>query len=373
MTSAQPTRDALASASSITLFSFGLGVSNLAFPLAALGAGYGAAQIGVLTAVSAVAQLLVRTTIPALGRRFADRTMVSAAAALLAASCAVVVISTAAVPFVIGELLQGAARGYFWSGSQLHGIRTSASALKAIARVNLLSSAGLLLGPLTAGALAEKSSTTALTLAAAGAALGTGAGMLMTRLPVLGAPSAEEGGRTWRRPAVLRGSLASTGAGAWSALIVSYLPVLLASEQPPFVVGVLVAVANGANILASVVVGVLRHDGLGGWLIASTVSNGLGLALVAPAAGSVPLAAAALVLCGLGSGALLTLGPALATMGVADDHRASAIAVTGGCRAAALLVTPLAVAGAVTALPLGVAIAVIGVVLAVPLRIRRAA
>lgn len=315
---------------------------------------------------------MVRATIPAIGRRFADRAMVSGAAALLAASCAVVVLSTAPVPFVIGALLQGAGRGYFWSGSQLHGVRTSESALKAIARVNLLSSAGLLLGPLTAGALAERSSTTALTAATAAAVLAAAAGMLMTRLPLFGKVSEADAGTTWRRPAVVRGSFASVGGGAWSALIVSYLPVILAAEQPPVVVGVLVAAANGANILASVVVGAVRRDRVGRWLVASTVSNGVGLALVAPAADSVPLAAAALVLCGLGSGALLTLGPALATEAVPDDQRSAAIAVTGGARAAALLVTPLAVAGAVTVLPLAAALAVIGLLLAVPLRIRGA-
>lgn len=370
MTSARPARDAFASASSITLFSFGVGVSNLAFPLTALAAGYNATQIGVLTAISAVAQLLVRTTIPALGRRFADRTMVSGAAGLLAASCAVVVISTAAVPFTIAELLQGAARGYFWSGSQLHSVRTSASPLKAIARVNLLSSAGLLLGPVTAGALAERSSTTALTVAAAVAALGTGAGMLMARLPVFTAASKGDGRQTWRRPAVLRGSIASIGGGAWSALLVSYVPVILASEQSPVVVGVLVAVANGANIVGSVIVGALRRDSVGGWLVASTLANGIGLAFVPLAAPSVVLTATALVLCGLGSGALLTLGPAIATGAVPDEQRAAAIAVTGGSRAAALLVTPLAVAGAVTVMPLAAAVAVIGVVLALPLRVR---
>jgi MFS family permease len=347
-------------------------VSNLAFPLAALAAGYDATQIGLLTAVSAIAQLLVRTTIPAMGRRFPDRTLVSAASGLLAVSCAVVVASTAPVPFVAGELLQGAARGYFWSGSQLHGVRTSDSALKAIAKLNLLSSAGLLLGPLTAGALASRSSTMALTVAAGGAVLGTAAGMFMARLPVLRPTSTQGRDQTWRRPAVLQGSLASVGAGAWSALVVSFLPVVLAGEQPPFVVGVLVAIANGANVLASASVGLLRRDRMGVWLVGSTIANGLGLALVPAAAESIPLAAAALVLCGLGSGALLTLGPALATEGVADDERAAAIAVTGGSRAAALLVTPLAVAAAVTVVPLGAAVAGIGLLLAVPPRIRRA-
>jgi hypothetical protein len=325
----------------------------------------------VLTAISAVAQLLVRASIPAISRRYADRSLVSGSAALIAASCAVVALSTAVVPFVAAELLQGAARGYFWSGSQLHAVRTSRSPLKGIARMNLLSSAGLLAGPVTAGALAGSSVSAGLVLASGLAALGCGAALFMDRLPVLKAAVAESDSvNLCRRPPVIRGSAASWGGGAWSALLVSYVPVILAGEQPTVVVGVLVAVANGANIVGSAVVGVIPPGRTGAWLVAGTVANGCGLAVVAPAASSVWTAAAALIVCGLGSGALLTIGPVLATEAVSDDERAGAIAVTGGARAAGLLVTPLIVAGAISVMPLAAAMAVMGAVLAVPVRIR---
>jgi MFS family permease len=372
MMSGRSPHDPIASAAAIVLFSFALGVSNLALPLAALAAGYSAAEVGVLTAVSAVAQLLVRVTVPALSRRFADRVLISGAAGLIAATCGLVALSTAVVPFVIAELFQGAARGYFWSGSQLHAVRTSATALKGIARMNLLSSAGLLAGPVIAGALAGHSHSVSLAVAALLATAGTCVALLMARLPVLGPVTRSGSERLWRRPAVVRGTVASLGGGAWSALVVSYVPIILAAEHAPVVVGVLVAVANGANIAGSAGVALIRSRRMTRWLMACTVANGLGLALVAPAAPSAGLAAAALVLCGLGSGALLTLGPALATEAVPPDQRPGAIAVTGASRASALLVTPLAVAAAVSVMPLAAAMAVLGLVLAVPVRIRGA-
>jgi MFS family permease len=362
--------DGLASAGAILLFSFSLWLSNLALPLVALAAGYSATEIGILTAVSALAQLGVRATIPALARRFPDRTLVSGSSGLLAAACALVALSTAVVPFVVAELLQGAARGYFWSGSQLHGVRTGGSAIRAIAKVNLLSSVGLVAGPLTAGVLAGRSDRAGLLIGAGAAVLATGCALLMTRLPTLTSPDRARSERLWRRPAVVRGSLASAGGGAFTALIMSYLPVLLAAEQSAVVVGVLVAIANAAHTLSSAAIGMVPPARVDRWLIACTVANGIGLAVVAPAAGSIPLAVAALVLCGCGSGALLTMGPAVATDAVREDERAAAIAVTGVSRAAALMATPLAVAAAVTLIPLSAAVSLVGLALAVPFRAR---
>jgi MFS family permease len=363
-------RDRYASAIAIVQFSFGLGVANVALPLLALAAGYTAAQIGVLTAVSAVSQLAGRTTVPALTRRFSDRALVTTATALLATSCGLVALSAAPLPFTIAEVFQGAARGYFWSGSQLHAVRTRSSPLRAIAYMNLVSSVGLVAGPVVAGLLAAQPDV-ALMLAAGAAVLGAAASMLMTRLAALETPVRGESSVVWRRPAVLRSSTASAGAGAWSALLVSYVPVVLAGQQPGSIVGMLVALANAGNIVGSVVVAAVRPGHLGRWLAAGAAANGVGLALVAPAASSVLIAGFVLVLSGLGAGALLTLGPAVATAAVGEHERASVIALTGGARAAAMFVTPLVVAAAVTAVPLGAAIGALGVVLAIPAVIRR--
>lgn len=364
--------DAYASATVIVHFTFALGVANVALPLLALSAGYSAAQIGVLTAASAVAQLGARATVPYLTRRFPDRTLVATAITLLAVSCGLVAVSPAVLPFTVSELLQGAARGYFWSGSQLHAVHTRPSPLRAIAFVNLVSSVGLVTGPVVAGALAARPEV-ALASAATVAALGIVPAMLMSRLQPVPTHERAESGALWRRPPILRSSAASAGAGAWSALLVSYIPVVLAGAKPGPTVGTLVALANASNIVGSVAVGLVRPAHAGRWLAAGMAANGIGLALVAPAASSTGAVALLLVLSGLGSGALLTLGTALATAAVDDRDRANAIALIGGVRAAAMLVTPLAVAAAVTALPLAAALGGLGLLIALPAVSRRRA
>lgn len=55
-------RHGIPASATIVAFSFALGVSNVALPLVALEAGYGVSDIGVLTAMSALAQLVVRAT-----------------------------------------------------------------------------------------------------------------------------------------------------------------------------------------------------------------------------------------------------------------------------------------------------------------------
>jgi MFS family permease len=146
-------------------FSFALGLSAVALPLLALAEGYSSVQIGVLTAISAAAQLVMRLGVGTLMRRYPDWVLVLLAALLLALSTAIVAISAALVPFVLCQLAQGAARGAWWTGSQTHGVRGSGPAVSALAKVNLSAGVGLLLGPLVAGLLAERSLLAALLLA----------------------------------------------------------------------------------------------------------------------------------------------------------------------------------------------------------------
>jgi MFS family permease len=133
------------------------------------------------------------------------------------------------------------------------------------------------------------------------------------------------------------------------------------------VIGVLVTLANAAQLGGSAVVGRLRERGLAVSLVVGTVVAGLGTAAVGPVAGSAVLAAVALVVSGLGAGALQTVGPAVAAEAVHREERGLAIASTGTFRSAALLVTPLAAAGIVAVAPVSVALAVGGVIIAAPI------
>jgi MFS family permease len=359
--------DALGSAASSALFSFALGVGGVVLPLLALSAGYSYGEIGVLTAISGVAQLASRGVVPALGRYLSDRVVVSASGVFMALSCLLIALSAGWVAFIVCQLLQGIARGLFWTGSQLHAVRTESSAFRGIARINLFTSVGLLSGPVTAGLLAEHSLDLALWIACAAGALAAAAAMAMTLLPTLTRPRARSGGPTLSHPAVVFSCLLSAGAGAWSAIMVSFVPVLLAHHQSVAVVGVLIALANGGNAAGSYVSGRVRPTGLSRVVTVSIAANGLCLVLVAFTAASAPLSAVVLVLGGLGAGALVTLGPAVAAATVGEDQQAGAIALAGGARAGALMITPLALGGVVSLAGLVAPVAATGLLLCAPL------
>jgi MFS family permease len=348
-------------------FSFSLGGAGVALPLVALAAGYGGAAVGVLTALSAVAQMGIRSTLGLALSRFPDRLLVVAAAALLAASNALVAVSAAVVPFALAELLQGAARGCFWTGSQSHVVRRPGPTVRALAAVNLVSSVGLLAGPVVAGALAERDVRAALWASAALGVVAAAVAGRMTSHPPYRPPARDRGDRLWRRPAVATGCWAGVSAGAWRGLLGSFVPVVLSrAGQSASTVGVLVAVANAASLAGSGGVGRLTARATTGVLAAGTAATGLGTSAAALAAGEPVLAAVALAVSGLGAGTLQTLGPALAAESVHPEERGMAIATTGTFRAAALLVAPLAVSGLVLAMPAAAGLAVAGVLASTP-------
>lgn len=367
-----PRRDTAAAAAGAVCFSFALSLSAVALPLLALAEGYGLAQIGVLTAVSALAQLAVRLVIGALMRRYPDWLLILLASLMLASSTAIVAISAALVPFVICELTQGAARGAFWTGSQTHVVRGSGSAVSALAKVNLFSAIGLLLGPLVAGVLAERSLLVALLLATGTAALTCVPAMFLDRLPPFARVHDRPPGRLWTRPGVDAGCMAGVSAGAWRGLLGSYVPVALdAAGQSASVIGALVSVANAASLAGAGAVARLRGAGIRRAFVAATLACGVSTALVALTAGSGLLVGALLAVSGVGAGALQTVGPALATDAVHPDERGDAIAVSGTFRAGALFASPLIVAGLLGAVALGPAMALVGAVIATPALVAR--
>ncbi len=354
-------------------YSFALGVATVAFPLIALDAGYSGVQVGVLTAVSAISQMSTRSVLALVMRHVPDRTLVTVAAVLLAISSGVLVFSTALAVFVVAELVQGAARGLFWTGSQTHVVRGSGSSVSALAMVNFVSSIGLLAGPVVAGFLLESGNALTLLVATAAAALTVPISFLLDRLPPFTRPTDRPPGRFWRRPGVAAGCWAGVTAGAWRGLVGSYVPVALQhAGQSSTSIGALVSVANAASVVGAGVVGRVTREGAWRAFAAGTLATGLGTAAVAAVAGSAPLAAVALALSGLGAGALQTVGPAVATEAVHPEERGEAIAVTGTWRAGALFVAPLGVAGLIVVIPLTAAMTLAGALITLPvLAVRR--
>lgn len=368
-----PSRDVAATAAASAVYSLSLGTASVALPLLALRAGYSATEVGALTAVAAVAQMATRMLLGLAMRRWPDWTLVAGAALLLAVSNAVVALSAALLPFVLAQLLQGLSRACFWTGSQTHVVRGPGRAARTLATVNLVSSVGLLAGPVVAGVLSERTPALALGVAAAVAGAAVLPTLLLDRLPPFVPPDDRPPGRLWRRPGVDAGCWAGVTAGAWRGLLTSYVPVALdAARQSATTVGTLVAVANGASLLGAAAAGRVRRVRSSAVLLGAVVATGVATALTAAVASHVVLSAVVLAVSGLGAGALQVLGPALAAESVHPQERGDAIAVSGTFRAAALFTAPLAVAGLVVVLPLGAAVAVVGAAMTGPaLALRR--
>jgi MFS family permease len=360
-------RDTTATVAAALVFSIGLGIASVALPLLALQAGYSGVQVGVLVAMSAVSQMLSRIGMGAWMRRFPDWTFLLVAALFLAVSNAAAAMTTALVPFVLAHLLQGVARAFFWTGSQTHMVRGDRPAVTGLAVINLVSAGGLLIGPVLAGWIGETSLSAALAVAAALAALACVPTLLLDRPPAFAPPAARPPGRIWRRPGVDAGCWAAVSSGAWRGLLGSYVPVALeGAGQTTAAIGLLISLANGAQLAGSAAIGRLGVRALTVSLVVGALAAGAGTAAVGVAAGSVVLAGIALVVSGLGAGGLQTAGPAVAAEAVHREERGEAIAASGTFRAAALLVAPLGAAGLVTFAPVAVALAIGGVLIAAP-------
>ena len=362
-------RDTIATASGATVFSIALGAASVALPLLALDAGYTGVQVGVLVALSAVTQMLGRIGMGSWMNRFADWTFVIAATGLLALSSGLAALSTAVVPFVVAHFLQGFSRAFFWTGTQTHAVRGDRPAVRGMAIVNLSSATGLLLGPLVAGAIGEVSLPLALAVSAGLATVGLVPAALLDRLPPFSPPKGSSQKRIWRRPGVDAGCWAGVSAGAWRGLLGSYVPVALdAARMPTGLIGILVSIANAAQLAGSAAVARLGPRRLTQSLVIGAVAAGVGVGVVGFVAGSPVVAGLALAVSGLGAGVLQTAGPAVAVESVHPQERGAVMAASGTFRAAALLASPLAAAGLVAVAPVSVALAVGGALILFPAR-----
>lgn len=362
-------RDTLATSAGTAVYSVSLSSAVVALPLLALEAGYSVVQVGVLVALSAVTQMLGRVGMGAWMNRFADWTFVIAASVLLVLSSGLAALSTAAVPFVIAHLLQGVSRAFFWTGTQTHAVRGDRPAVQGMALVNLSSATGLLAGPLLAGAVGEVSLSLAMAVSAGLAALGLVPAALLDRLPPFSPPQGSSQKRIWRRPGVDAGCWAGASAGAWRGLIGSYVPVALdAARLSTSLIGLLIAVANAAQLVGSAAVTRLGKGLLVRSLVAGTLAAGIGVGVVGLVADNPWLVGGALAVSGLGAGVLQTAGPAVAIENVHPQERGAVMAASGTFRAAALLISPLAAAALVAAAPVWVALVVGGGLIVVPVR-----
>ncbi|MGH9114393.1 MAG: MFS transporter [Acidimicrobiales bacterium] len=355
------------------VYSGALAMQVLLMPLVALASGYSKPAVGVLTAISAVAQIVIRLASAPAMRRIPDRVLVWASGVVLALSSAILAWSAILWVFVAAELLQGAARGLFWTGAQTHVVRSRRGAMGRLAAINLVGGLGMLAGPPVAGLLADSSLTTAL-LASSGVALV--APVLALRLhrsePFEAVPG-KMVRRLWDRPQLRMGCWAQVSAGSWRGIVNSYIPVVVkAAGESSLVVGSVVAVANAASVAGSAGAGLLRDRWTRTVLVSSVVATGIGIAFSGVTAATPVLIGLVLGVSGVGAGTLQTIGPALAATAVESAERGDAMAVSGSFRSGALLVAPLGAAGALGLAPLPGVLAMAGGAIMLPaLAVRR--
>ena len=351
------------------IYSTALAMEAVVMPLLALRAGYSKPAIGILTALSAVTQLASRLGGAPAMRRIPDRTLVWVSCSALAGSALLLAWSARPAVFVVAELVQGASRGLFWTGSLTHLVRSGDSAVRQLAGITFISNFGQLGGPLLAGVISETSFSLALvTSAGVAVAASALARAGMTRLPPFEDVKGHIVARLWRRRQLRLGCWTGVTAGAWRGLVNSYLPVVLKEAgQTSAVVGVVVAAANGGSIAGAGVMTAVRERGQRWILPASILLAGAGIATCDFTA-AVPLVAAAVAVGGgLGAGILQTVSPAVAATAVDANERGDAVVMAGSFRAGALFVAPIGTAGLLDVSSLPEALVVAGALMAVPI------
>jgi MFS family permease len=357
-------RESMVATASILGFALALSSAGLVVPLLAVAAGYDFTAVGILTAVSAISQLGFRLLLPWLLTRFPDRTLIVAANVMIAASFLVLLANLSIVAFAVAQLLQGAARALFWTASQTHAVRGRGGVVRSLALVQTMGNVGQLAGPPVAGLIASQSLQAALVFAAVLAIVGLVSGIGMATLPTF--PRQDRAGqpRIWRRPGVDLACWASYSAGGWRAMLMSFVPVgLAAAGQPPEVIGFLLMAAEGSGLAATALLLRRRPPDVHRALQLAVLFVAASLIVFPIVTGSVLFAALTLAVGGVGSGLLMSLGPALASESVAPEERGEVLAVAGTFRAVALLVTHAAAAAALTVvtLPIGLLVAAVAI------------
>lgn len=341
-------------------FSVALGVATVTIPLLALAAGYDAATVGFLAATSAASQLGTRFALPWLLGRFPDRTLLVVACIVMSTAFVLLILSTSLAVFATAQLLQGAARAVFWTGSQTHAVRGEGSAVRGLVDLNVLGNAGTLVGPALGGSLAALALPAALGAAAIGAALAAVLALLVRRLPPYDRRRSAGSVRLLRREGVDVACWASVVGGTWWSMMGSYVPVLLVGAGfGSIAIGWLITASEGAGALGLLALRRLPEARIGavvqgGALIA--LSSLVALALVPTG----PVGYAVLLLVGgAANGSVTTLAPAMASLVAGQHEQGDALALAGTFRAGALLTAPATVGALLAIAPLGTAITLV--------------
>lgn len=337
------------------LVTMSLGMATVAVPLVVVAAGHDLAVVGALAAAAALSQAITRLGMGRLMEFFSTRTFVAVSTLLVGVSGVMLVADTSILTLFISQVLQGAGRAYFWTGAQTHVIRSSASSVTGLMRMNIGIGIGSLIGPMLTGFLAAFSFQLALGVSGVVALVGLVPTTLLVRFPPFDRIIHEPGARpraVWSRREVRLATALNAVAGSWYALVTSYVPVAFAAGgQSPVTIGVLIGIANIAVLLGSTLARVASTVTSKTLLLAGVLPTGTGLAAASLLAEFDLLAGLFLAISGLGAGLLQTLAPAMATAAVASNEHGRAIISLGTVRSITILLMPLLVSGLIVIVP----------------------
>jgi MFS family permease len=348
-------------------FSLSLGTATLVLPLLALSAGYDAATIGLLTAVSAISQIGFRLLLPWVLARYPDREVIGLACLIMAASYGLLFASIALPFFVAAELMQGGSRALFWTSSQTHAVRGHGGSVRSLARMQVVGNVGNMIGPPLAGLAAGMSLEIAMAIGILTGIAGAMFSRSMHRLPAFVRERRRDEPWIWRRSGVDLACWAGFASGGLRAMQGSYIPILLEGWGiVPSVIGLLLGLADAASTATAGLLVRFTPRNSRTAIELGVIGVALGLAALPLAAGQVLLAALLILVAGAGAGILTTVGPALASDSVRPNERGDALAWVGTFRGASLFATPTGVALGLSVVSLPVGIAVAGALLALP-------
>lgn len=358
-------REAFAQYTGAFFFSVSLGITLVAFPLFVVGEGRSKTVAGVLIGLSGAVQVLTRWQLGSLMRVVSNANVISAAAVLKCLAVGLLVLWPSMTALVVSAAVQGMARAFFWTGNQVQIIRSPRPTPKAIATLNMTATVGMLIGPVLGGFIAERSFEAAFAVASAVALVSVVPTLMLHRPP----PFARVGGHGYRQllrnRGVQVGVWASVAVGAWRGLLGSYVPIGLdAAGSSEFLIGVVVAVANGAAAVggyaAVPMVGPRVAPGVARWSAVTLVATAfLGFE------SHVALITAALVVGGVAIGLIQVLAITAVSETVQPELTGDAVTLVGVARGLTLSGAPLGVA-ALLVLGLGPAVLVATAVLVAP-------
>ncbi len=339
-----PRREVAGQYAGALLFSLSLGVTVVAYPLFVIDQGQSQTVAGVLVGLSAAVQVLTRSRLGSVMRVMSNSDVITAAALLMGLSVGLLVFESGMVALVVSAAVQGVARACFWTGNQVQIVRSRRSTSRAIATLNMVATIGMLIGPAAGGVIAQSSYRAAFAVASAIALAGIAPTLVLSRPP----PFARVGGHSYlqllRNPGVRVGVWASVAVGAWRGLLGSYVPIGLdAADSSETVIGVVVAVANGAAAVSGYFAvhteGPRVAPGVARWGAVTLVATALvGFEL------PIALTTSALVAGGAAIGLLQVLAITAVGEAVRPELQGDAVTIAGVARGVTLSGAPLGVA-----------------------------